>query len=132
MTGMQRPSRNETVRKALAGVAMLFGAVTIFAGTRVLAGADPGYIVFLPLLVYNTAMGVVYVAVGTSGWRNVEHGRIGAIMIFLLNLGVLAGIGLLYLSGGPVALQSVRAMSFRTVMWLLLFLGFSSLGRRKS
>lgn len=122
---------NDTIRKILAGVAMLFGAVTIFAGTRVLAGADPGYIVFLPLLIYNTAMGVVYIATGTSAWRNIGHGRIGAAMIFLLNLGVLAGIGLLYLAGGPVALQSVRAMSFRTVVWLLLFLGFSSIERRK-
>lgn len=132
MTGIRRSSTHETTRKALAGVAMLFGAVTLFAGTRVLTGADPGYIVFLPLLIYNTAMGTVYVAVGTSAWRSVEHGRIGATMIFLLNLGVLAGIVLLYQAGGPVALQSVRAMSFRTVVWLLLFLGFSSLGRRKS
>lgn len=132
MTGMNEPSAGETARRTLAGVAMLFGAVTIFAGTRVLAGRDPGYIVFLPLLNYNTAMGAVYVAVGMSAWRNIGQGRIGATMIFLLNLGVLAGIGLLYLAGGPVALQSVRAMGFRTVVWLLLLLGFNSMERRKA
>lgn len=46
------------VRILAAGMAVLFGAATLVAGGRVLLGADPGYEVFRPLLVYNTAMGV--------------------------------------------------------------------------
>ncbi len=113
----------------MAGVAMAFGAVTMVAGTRVLTGTDPGYVVFLPLLIYNTAMGLAYVAVGASAWRNTGHGRTGSLVIFLLNLGVLAAIGLLHLAGGAVAIESVRAMSFRTGAWLLLFLGFRRLSQ---
>jgi hypothetical protein len=47
------------IPRVLSLVAVLFGLVTIIAGTRVLAGSDPGYNVFFPLLIYNVAMGVV-------------------------------------------------------------------------
>jgi len=114
----------------LAATAALFGAVTIFAGTRVLTGSDPGYVVFLPLLIYNTAMGFVYVGVGAMAWRNLIHGRNGAAAIFLLNLLVLAAIWILYTSGGAVAIDSLRAIIFRTVVWFLLFIGLRWLSRR--
>lgn len=117
-------------RKVLAAIAILFGLLTIFAGTRVLRGADPGYIVFRPLLVYNTVMGFAYIGVGVTIWRHLEHGRAGAVVIFLLNLLVLVAIGILYLSGGAVALQSLGAMTFRAGAWLLLFLALRSLARR--
>ena len=117
-------------QKVLASVAVLFGAVTMVAGTRVLTGFDPGYLVFRPLLLYNTVMGVVYIGVGASAWHSLRHGRNGAAAIFLLNLLVLAAIGMLYSEGGAVAPDSLRAMSFRTVVWLVIFLGLRQLGRR--
>lgn len=126
---MSRPS-SETGQRILALAAALFGALTIFAGIRVLAGSDPGYVVFRPLLVYNTVMGVVYVGVGTIAWRSLEHGRYGAAVVFLLNLLVLAAIWILHASGGAVAIDSLRAMAFRTVVWLVLFLGLWWLDRR--
>jgi len=46
------------IQGVLAFAAALFGIATIIAGTRVLVGADPGYIVFRPLLIYNAAMGI--------------------------------------------------------------------------
>lgn len=119
-----------TSPKVLAGIAVLFGVVTIFAGTRVLRGADPGYIVFRPLLLYNTIMGFVYAGVGVAMWRRLDFGRKGAATIFLLNLLVLGAIGIVYLSGGAVAVESLRAMTLRTGVWLLLFLGLRRLGCR--
>ena len=41
---------------------MLFGFITVFAGSSVLLGVDPGYIVFRPLVIYNSVMGIVYIA----------------------------------------------------------------------
>ena len=117
-------------QKILAFVAVLFGVVTIFAGTRVLTGADPGYVVFRPLLIYNTAMGFVYIGVGAIAWRSLNHGRNGAGAIFMLNLVVLATISMLYSSGGAVAIDSLRAMTFRTIIWLVLFIGLWWLSRR--
>jgi hypothetical protein len=119
-----------TLRLALVFVALFFGLATLVAGTRVLAGADPGYVVFEPLLVYNVAMGFAYVAAGVLAWRNLGWGKRAAFAIFVLNLAVLAAIAWLYSSGGAVAIESVRAMILRTAVWLLLFLAFAWVARR--
>lgn len=114
---------------AAATVAILFGAVTIFAGTRVLRGADPGYVVFRPLLTYNTAMGAAYLVAGLTLWRNANRGGLWAAAIFLLNLVVLVAIVLIHRAGGAVAVDSLRAMTLRTGVWLILFLVTSWLVR---
>lgn len=111
-------------------MAVLFGVVTIVVGTRVLGGSDPGYVVFRPLLIYNTAMGFAYVAAGGIAWRNVVRGEVAAAAIFALNLIVLGTVGYLYVAGTAVAIESVRAMTLRTVVWLVLFLGFAWVRRR--
>lgn len=117
-------------QKALALVAVLFGVATVFAGFRVLTGTNPGYVVFLPLLMYNTAMGFVYVGVGALAWRSLHPATIGAGTTFLLNLMVLAAISVAYASGDGVAIDSLRAMTLRTVVWLVIFVGFWWLSRR--
>ncbi len=114
----------------LALVAALFGLVTIIAGTRVLLGSDPGYIVYRPLLIYNTAMGIVYVSAGVIAWRNIKQGTYVAAAIFVLNLIVLTAIYFLYTEGKSIAIDSLRAMSLRTVVWLALFAGLGWLSRR--
>jgi len=117
-------------QNALVLVAALFGLVTIIAGTRVLLGSDPGYIVFRPLLIYNTAMGIIYVAAGVMIWRNLKQGMYVAAAIFVLNLFVLAVIFLLYIEGSSIAADSLRAMSLRTIVWLAIFAGLGWLNRR--
>lgn len=117
------------VQGILAAVAAAFGLVTIWAGTRVLAGADPGYIVYRPLLLYNTAMGVAYLVATVIIWRSIVSGKLAAATIFVLNLVVLGGIGYLYANGYGVASESIRAMTFRTGVWLGLYLGLVWLGR---
>lgn len=117
------------IRILLVLVAVGFGVATLAAGGRVLAGADPGYVVFRPLLLYNSAMGLAYIAAGVAGWRNSRLGRQAAAAILALNLLVLVVIVVLYFAGAAVAVQSLAAMSFRTGVWLLLFLGFGWLAR---
>ena len=129
---MTTPRTVRIVRILAAGIAVLFGVATIFAGSRVLLGSDPGYEVFRPLLVYNTAMGVAYLAAGIAIWRSVNAGRYAAGVIFLLNLLVLVGIVVIYGSGGGVAVDSLRAMTLRTVVWLALFITVSWLGRSRT
>lgn len=120
------------LHKALALVAALFGLMTIFAGTRVLLGADPGYVVYRPLLLFNTAMGLFYVAAGLLIWKSVPLGKQAATAICLLNLLVLALVAWLYANGQGVALDSVRAMMLRTGVWLLLLIGLAWLSRRRA
>jgi hypothetical protein len=116
-------------QRILTFVATAFGLATVVSGSRVLAGADPGYVVFRPLVIFNTAMGVVYLAAGIITLRSLEKGKVAAATIFLLNLLVLGAIGYLYAAGGAVAIESIRAMTFRTGVWLVLFLGLAWLSR---
>lgn len=115
-------NRTRWTRYAVVLVAALFGLATILAGTRVLTGADPGYVVLRPLLVYNTLMGLAYVAAAVLAWRSTKLGRNAAGAIFALNAVVLAAVAYLYGTGGAVAIDSVRAMVLRTVVWLVLWL----------
>lgn len=110
------------VKYLASAIAILFGAVTLFAGGRALVGIDPGYQVFVPLLAYNTVMGLAYIAVGLAIWRSPRLGRAGAHTIFMLNVVVLITIVLIYSTGGAVAVDSLQAMSFRTAVWMALFL----------
>ncbi len=119
------------MQRIAAIVAALFGLATIVVGGRVLAGWwDPGYVVFRPLLIYNTAMGVAYLAAGVAIWRSLHWGKHAAAAIFLLNLVVLGAIVFLYVAGGDVAIDSLRAMAFRTAVWLGLWTGLAWMSRR--
>ncbi len=129
---MDRAGLDRIVQALAAGVAILFGIATIFAGGRVLLGADPGYLVFRPLVIFNTVMGVAYAAAGITLWRSAIGGRNAAMVIFLVNLAVLAGIVWLYRSSGGVAVDSLRAMILRTVVWLALLLAASWLARARA
>jgi NADH:ubiquinone oxidoreductase subunit 6 (subunit J) len=97
--------------------AVVFGLVTILAGARVLTGSDPGYVVFRPLLIFNTIMGFVYVAAGVQIWRNERRGRLWAHGIALVNLVVLLVITALYVRGWSIAVDSLAAMTVRTMAW---------------
>jgi len=129
MPGLQR---HAWMGKALAVVGVGFGALTIVTGARVLLGADPGWLVYRPLLVYNTLMGAAYVAAGVLVWRGSRWGIRSAAAIVLLNLAVLIAVVAGHTAGAPIAENSVRAMVFRTVVWLALLVGLAWLGRGKS
>jgi len=73
----------------------------------------------------NTVMGVAYLAAGILAWRRAPSGRNAAIVILALNILALGGIMYLYCTGAAVAVDSVRAMSFRSVVWLALLLGLA-------
>lgn len=118
-------------QRAAAVLAALFGLATLFAGGRVLMGySDPGYVVYQPLLIYNTAMGIAYLAAGATIWYSLHWGKYAAFAILILNLAVLGGIVVLYVNGGAVAVDSVKAMAFRTIVWLGLFLVLAWKSRR--
>jgi hypothetical protein len=111
-------------------VAIAFGGLTLFAGGRVLAGSDPGYVVYRPLLIYNVTMGLAYIAAGVVTLFNLHRGKYAAATIFLLNAMVFGFIGYLYSTSDVVAIDSIRAMTLRTGVWLVLFLALAWLDRR--
>ena len=96
----------------------------------VLLGGDPGYAVFRPLLLFNTVMGVAYIAAGVAAWFSTSRGRQSAVVIFSVNAVALALVAYLHVAPGTVALESVQAMALRTVVWLVIALGLLWLDRR--
>jgi predicted anti-sigma-YlaC factor YlaD len=117
-------------RVLLAAVAIGFGLLTLVAGARVRGGADPGYVVLRPLLLFNTAMGVAYVTAGVTLLRSAAWGKRAAGTIFVLNLLALATVLAHYASSsGTVAGESLGAMTLRTAVWLALFLGTGRIDR---
>ena len=95
-------------------------------------GSDPGYVVYRPLLFFNTVMGFVYVFAAVIAWQHVKKGMILAAVIWVINLIVLVAIYYLYSSGGSVAVDSVRAMTLRTTVWFLLLVGFAWLSKKQN
>lgn len=114
-----------TAVRVVAIAAILFGVLTAIVGTRALLGAGPGYVIYLPLLRFNTIMGFAYVAVGVVAWRDLKLGVYGAAAIAVLNLVALAFVIHLYTPNGSIAMESLRAMTFRTGVWLVFFAGLA-------
>ncbi len=109
------------LQRACAVIAALFGIVTIFAGGRVLLGLhDPGYFVLRPVLIFNTAMGVMYVVAAVLMTRTLESGRIATAIVASLNLAVLIAIVVYWQVGGTVARETLTAMTFRTAVWFVI------------
>ena len=131
-TSLKKSSLKTTLQRVLALIATAFGVVTIIAGTKALTGTDPGYTVFKPLLIYNTMMGLFYVTAGIIAWRNAIRGKSVAAVIFILNFIVLGVIVYLYKTGNLVAVDSLRAMTLRTVVWLVQFIGLTWLSRTEN
>jgi hypothetical protein len=70
------------------------------------------------------------VVAGVIAWRSVDRGKYAAATIFILNFLVLEAIGYLYATGSAVAIDSLRAMTLRSVVWLLQFLVLAWLSHR--
>ena len=118
--------------RAAAVLGMVFGLATLVAGGTVLLGRDPGYVVYRPLLVFNTVMGLMYVYAGAAAWQRRAAGRVAAAWIAALNAAVLLWIVYLYLTTeNVVASDSVRAMTLRTVVWAVLTAVLAGVWRRK-
>jgi hypothetical protein len=113
-------------RRLIGWLAILFGVVTLAAGGRVLAGVDPGYVVFLPLVRYNTAMGAAYVVTGVIALRGAGGAALAASTIAFLN--VVVCVAIIYLrtvAPDIVAAESVAAMILRAAVWLVFWIGLS-------
>lgn len=112
-------------------IAVIFGVITFFVGGQTLLGfSDPGYSIFLPLLIFNFLMGFLYAGTGFLIWMSHPQELKTARTIFLLNFFVFLMIGFLYLSSDKVAMESVIAMIFRTGLWLVIFIVIRLLNRK--
>ena len=99
---------NKTIyKKIAASVAVVFSILSIIEGAQVLWGmTQTEYIMLTPLLLYNVAMGVVGVFVGIALWLNHRWALLLTTIVAAAHLTVLLVVGVLYFSGGAVAMHS--------------------------
>ena len=111
---MKRP-----LSKVAAVLAFIIGAMSVFAGGRVLLGQDPGYYVIDWLPIYNFVMGALTVlVVAPLIWRGSRWALPAALATLAAHSLVMVVLRSAY--SDVVAPDSLRAMTIRMVAWLLI------------
>lgn len=103
-----------------AGVlAFVIGALSILAGGMAMRGWNPGYSVLGWLPVYNFVMGALTVFIpAVLLWNESRHAKSAALTFFGIHAG--AAVLLLLVFRDVVAPQSLLAMTFRLIVWLVI------------
>ncbi len=96
------------------------GIMSIISGSMVLLGLrEVGYTVLIGLVIYNVALGVLSVITGFLIWKNFMFSRKLISLILISHATVLA---YLYFFSDAVAIESLKAMTFRVGIWVLIFI----------
>jgi len=103
--------------RAAAVAAAALGAASAASGLRVLAGADPGYVVLRWLVVYNVLAGFASLAAAAALWRSGRLGASLAIWILRAHAIVLLALVVRRAVDWPVAGESLAAMTLRVAVW---------------
>ncbi|HYX66007.1 MAG TPA: hypothetical protein VE935_17450 [Burkholderiales bacterium] len=108
--------------RVAAVVAVVFGAVTVFAGGNVLFGsgakAAGNYVPFV--VWFNFFAGFAYVAAGVGLWNARPWATAFALGLAVLTALVFAAFGVYAGSGGAYEPRTVAAMAVRTALWTFI------------
>lgn len=99
-------------------LAFLVGVMSIVAGGMVMCGWTPGYSILAWLPVYNFVMGILTLLPAYLLWVNHRYALIASLVTFGIHAIVLVLI--LTAFRNTVAFQSIGAMSFRVVAWIVI------------
>jgi hypothetical protein len=119
---------NKLLNKIASALALVIGAMAVFAGGKVLLGILPDYYVINWLPIYNFIMGVVSLFLSIVIWKSDRFGMIVAIGILSLHAIVMLILQVGYRD--MVAVDSIVAMSIRLAVWIVI-LTLLSIQRRK-
>lgn len=113
-----------TVLTVAAGVAIVFGALTVLSGGMALFGGAGVQAVFGDVvrfvLWFNFAAGLAYIAAGAGLFRRRRWAvRLSALIAVVTAL-VFAALGLHILGGGAYEMRTVVAMAVRTAVWVAI------------
>lgn len=107
----------QIIAMVLAGA---IGIMSMISGSMVLLGLrEVDYTVLNALVVYNVAVGVLSVITAFLIWKNFMFSR---KLIFLILISHASILAYLYFFSETVALESIKAMTFRVGVWLLIFI----------
>ncbi len=111
----------KTVIKIIAVIAIVIGIMAIFAGSSVLLGIfNPGYQHYNTLIIYNVIIGIASIITGILIWKKNEKAFLFSLIITILHISVL--LLLISIFSNIIANQSIHAMMFRSIVWLIITL----------
>jgi hypothetical protein len=107
------------ITKILSVVAVIIGLMAVVVGTRVLFGVfDPGYQYYTSLISYNIILGIVSIITAFLIWKRNGKALLFSGIITGLHLSVL--LSLVTIFSDIISDHSVKAMTFRFVIWLVI------------
>lgn len=117
-----------------AGVAVVFGLLTVVSGGRALFGGPEARAAVgnaVPFVLwFNTLAGFAYVAAGIGLLTRKRWGVWLSVAILLATLVVFAAFGLHVFQGGAYETRTVGAMTLRAAIWLAIAIAaFREMGR---
>ncbi len=108
------------LKKIAAILALFIGVMSVFAGSKVLLGMDSkDYNVLTWLVSYNVIFGLISIITSYFIWKNSSKGNY--LILFILIMHFMVFMYLKFFSD-TVAIESIKAMIFRTSIWLLITL----------
>lgn len=112
-------TNNSTLSHKFAAILALFlGLMSVFAGLKVLLEIDAkDYNVLIWLVTYNVFFGAISIIVAYFIWKNYSKAK--NLTLFVLAMHFLVFIYLKFVSL-TVAPESIKAMLFRTSVWILI------------
>lgn len=130
---MPRFVSSTTGLRALAFLAVAFGALTIKEGGGVLFGPDAERAAagdYVPFVLWsNFMLGFVYVAAGFGLWLRQSWSLWLSAAILIATLATFAAFSLHIALGGAYEARTLVAMSIRTLVWGFIYLAARSLLR---
>ena len=108
------------LKKIAAILALLIGVLSVFAGSKVLFGIDSkDYNVLIWLVSYNVFFGFTSIITAYFIWKDLTKGK--NLTLFILTMHFMVFIYLNFISK-TVAMESIKAMIFRTGIWIIIAL----------
>lgn len=106
--------------KLAAGVAILFGLLTVASGGRALfGGADVGAVVPF-VLRFNFVAGFAYVLAGFGLWTGAPWARALSAAIAAATVAVFLAFLIHVTRGGPYEARTMAAMALRSLIWITI------------
>ena len=115
------PSPREGCRMGIAAIiTLLIGIMSVISGSLVLLNYNiPNYNVLNWLVIYNVIFGAISIVVAYHIWKNNSIAK--KMVVFILASHTFIAI-YLYFFSESMALESIKAMSFRISIWILTYL----------
>ncbi|MCF6280147.1 MAG: hypothetical protein L3J14_07350 [Flavobacteriaceae bacterium] len=112
-------TNKSALSQKIAGILALFiGVMSVFAGSKVLLEIDTkSYAVLFWLVSYNVIFGAISMITAYFIWKNKAIAK--TLTLFVLTMHFLVFIYLKFMSV-TTAQESVKAMIFRTSIWILI------------